>query len=140
MGHASATGGPAGDLYVIFRVEPHKIFQRKGMDLYVELPVPYTTAALGGKVVVPDLNDSFVYDIPEGTQNGTVLSVRGKGIASRQGTGNLYMKIFVEVPTKLTKEQKKMLEEMKNVSDVKQYPKAKRYSDDMETLYGKKPY
>ena len=140
MGHASLTGGPAGDLYIIFRVEPHKIFQRKGMDLYVELPIPYATAALGGKVRVPDLNDSFTYDIPEGTQSGTTFTVRGKGISSRQGTGNLYLKVFVEVPTKLSREEKRQLEDMRDDMDVKQYPKAKRYSDNMEALYGKKPY
>ncbi len=139
-GHASATGGPSGDLYLIFRVEPHKIFQRKGMDLYVELPVPYATAALGGKIRVPDLNDSFTYDIPEGTQNGALFTVRGKGISSRNGTGNLYLRVFVEVPTKLTREQRKQLEALQSELDVKQYPKAKHYADNMEALYGKKPY
>ena len=139
MGHASPTGGPSGDLYIIFRVESHKLFQRKGMDLYVDLPVPYATAALGGAVRVPDLNDSFLYNIPEGTQNGTVFTIRGKGIASRQGTGNLYARVFVEVPTRLTKEQRAAIENSR-VDDVRQYPRAKRYSDNMEALYGKKPY
>ncbi len=139
MGHSSPTGGPSGDLYIIFRVEPHKLFQRKGMDLYVDLPVPYATAALGGAVRVPDLNDSFLYNIPEGTQNGTVFTIRGKGIVSRQGTGNLYARVFVEVPTRLTKEQRAAIENSR-VDDVRQYPRAKRYSDNMEALYGKKPY
>ena len=140
MGHASLTGGPAGDLYIVFRVEPHKIFQRKGMDLFIDLPIPYATAALGGKVRVPDLNDSFLLDIPEGTQNGTTIIMRGKGIASRQGTGSLHIRTYVEVPTKLSKEQKKELEKILHATDVKQYPRAKQYADDMEALYGKKPY
>lgn len=140
FGHASPTGGPAGDLYIVFRVEPHKIFQRKGMDLYVELPIPFYTAALGGKVRVPDLDDSFVYEIPEGTQSGTTFTVRGKGIRSGRGTGNLYVKVFVEVPAKLTREQKKALESFSSGADTRQYAKAKKYADNMEALYGKNPY
>lgn len=140
FGEASPTGGPAGDLYIVFRVEKHKIFERKGMDLYVQLPIPYLTAALGGKVTVPDLNDSFVYDIPEGTQSGTQFVIRGKGISSPRGTGNLYLNVFVEVPARLTKEQRQQLETMRRNVDEKQYPKMKKYADDMEALYGKHPY
>lgn len=140
FGEASPTGGPAGDLYIIFAIEKHKIFERKEMNLYVDLPIPYTTAALGGKVVVPDLNDSFTYDIPEGTQSGTTFTIRGKGIASPRGTGNLYLRVFVEVPVKLTKAQRKSLEELSAQTDERQYPKSNRYSNDMESLYGKKPY
>lgn len=139
FGNASPTGGPSGDLYIIFRIEKHKLFERKGMDLYVSLPIPYTTAALGGKVRVPDLNDSFEYEIPEGTQSGTRFTIRGKGIAStRGGTGNLYLDVFVEVPTRLNKEQKQQLQKLKEITEEKQFSKSKRYSDDMESLYGKK--
>ncbi len=140
MGQASATGGPAGDLYIVFRVEPHKIFKRKDMDLYIDLPISYKTAALGGKVLIPDLHDSFTYEIPEGTQNGTVFSIKGKGITSRRGFGTLYVKVFVEVPTRLTKEQKRAIEDMDEGVELRQYPKSKTYADDMERLYGKKPY
>lgn len=139
-GHASATGGASGDLYIVFSVEPHRIFTRKGMDLYLDLPVSYAQAALGGNVQVPDLNDSFTYTIPEGTQSGTTITVRGKGIASSRGTGNMYITVRVEVPTKLTREQKQQLEKMLAGMDMKQYPRMKKYSDDMESLYGKKPY
>lgn len=145
MGQASPTGGPSGDLYVKFRVEPSKIFQRKGLDLYVDLPIPFATATLGGTVRIPDLNDSIAYRVPEGTQNGTVFTVRGKGISSRQGTGNLYARVFVEIPTKLTREQKKKIEEAANsVRDpkdpLKAYPKSKRYDDSLGASYGKKAY
>ncbi|MBP5242632.1 MAG: molecular chaperone DnaJ [Clostridia bacterium] len=140
FGHASATGGASGDLYIVFTVEPHKIFSRKGMDLYVDLPVSYARAALGGNVQVPDLNDSFSYTIPEGTQSGTQFAIRGKGISNGRTVGNLFVTVNVEVPTRLTKEQKQQFEREIKEGDVKQYPKMKKYSDSMESLYGKKPY
>ncbi len=139
FGQASRVGGEAGDLIVVFRVEPHRIFRRKDMDLYVDLPIPFLTAALGGTVKVPDLDDAFDYTIPEGTQSGTTFTIRGKGIKSRAGTGNLYLCVFVEVPTKLSKEQKRVLEEA-NSFDLKQYDKAKKYSDNLSALYGKEAY
>lgn len=140
FGHASPTGGPAGDLYIVFSVEPHKIFKRKGMDLYVDLPVSYARAALGGNIQVPDLDDSFTYTIPEGTQSGTTFTIRGKGISASRGAGNLYLTVRVEVPTKLTRDQKAQLQKTIAETDMKQYPKMKKYSDDMEAMYGKKPY
>ncbi|MDE6059108.1 MAG: molecular chaperone DnaJ [Clostridia bacterium] len=140
FGQASTEGGDPGDLIAVFRVEPHKIFKRKNMDLYIDLPVPFQTAALGGTVQVPGLDDTFAYTIPEGTQNGTTFTVRGKGIKSRNGTGNLYLRVFVEVPTKLTKEQKKKLQETADELELKQFGKSKTYSDDLSRLYGKDAY
>ncbi len=139
-GQASTSGGAAGDLIVVFRVEPHKIFQRKNMDLYVELPIPFATAALGGVVKVPDVDDAFDYTIPEGTQSGTTFTIRGKGLKTRNGTGNLYLRVFVEVPTRLSREQKKQLEELSSSCEVKQFDKAKRYADNMSALYGVNAY
>lgn len=141
FGQASTKGGEPGDLIVVFLVEPHKIFQRKEMDLYVELPVPFLTAALGGKILVPDLNDTFAYTIPAGTQSGTTFTVRGKGIKSRSaGTGNLYITVFVEVPKTLTKEQKNALSDMADSFEIKQFEEAKKYSDNLSALYGKDAY
>ena len=139
-GQAGTDGGAPGDLIIVIRVEPHKIFQRKNMDLYVELPISFRTAALGGTVKVPGLDDTFDYQIPEGTQSGTTFTVRGKGIKSRNGTGNLYLKVFVEVPTHLTREQKKKISEAADSVDVKQYDKAKKYADNVGALYGINPY
>ena len=139
-GHASAEGGEAGDLIVVFRVEPHKLFTRKNMDLYVDLPVPFTTAALGGTVLVPTLDDAIEYTIPEGTQSGTTFTLRGRGIKSRNGTGSLYLRVFVEVPTKLTKEQKKAISEAGLTGEMKQYEKSRKYADNISALYGKDAY
>ena len=124
----------------MFRVEPHKLFRRKDRDLYIELPVSFRTAALGGKVRVPGLDDAFEYLIPEGTQSGTVFCVRGKGIRTRTGTGNMYITVQVEVPAKLTREQKALLEEVEAGTDIRQTPKMRAFRDNVEAMYGVDPY
>ena len=139
-GEASSYGGSAGNLIVVFKVLPHKIFKRKNYDLYVDLPIDFKTAVLGGKVKVPVLDSTVDLDIPDGTQTGKVFTLRGKGITSRYGQGNLYVTVFVEVPSKLTKGQKQLLEEMDNSIEVKQYDKMKKYSDNLKSLYGTNPY
>ncbi len=140
FGHASARGGAPGDLIVVFRVEPHKIFKRKDKDLYIELPVSFMTAALGGKIKVPGIDEAFEYLIPEGTQSGTVFCVRGKGIKTRTGTGNMYITVQVEVPSKLTREQKKALEDLNASVDIKQTSKMRAFKDNMQAMYGVDPY
>ena len=139
-GEASRTGGPAGNLIVIFNVEPHKIFKRKNFDLFVELPISYKTAVLGGKVKVPNIDDLVDYTIPEGTPNGKQFVLRGKGIKGRNGTGDLYLTVVIDVPVRPTKEQKKCLENLEECTDIKQTQKMRTYSDNVESLYGKKPY
>ena len=140
MGQALQGGAP-GDLIIVFRVEPHKIFVRERFDLKIDLPISFKTAALGGTVKVPTIDDTFDFTIPEGTQSGTVFTVRGKGIRSaRNGTGNLIIRVIVEVPSKLSKEQRKELEDWEEGMDIKQYDRMKRYSDNVEALYGDKPY
>ena len=140
FGQAGKDGGAAGDLIVVFRVEPHKLFRRKNMDLYLDLPIPFVTAALGGTIKVPDIDDTFEYNIPEGTQTGTTFTVRGKGLKTKNGTGNLYLNVYVEVPTHLSKEQKKKLEEASETIEIKQHDKAKKFADNVSALYGKDPY
>ncbi len=140
FGEASPNGGPSGDLIIIIKVEPSKIFKRKNFDLYVTVPISLKTAALGGKVKIPLLDEVIDYTIPEGTQSGKIFFVRGKGIKTQRGFGDLYIEIMVEVPTKLTKEQKKALESLENDSDYKQTPEMKKYKDNIESMYGKNPY
>ena len=139
-GHASPRGGEPGDLIVMFRVEPHKFFKRKDRDLYIELPVSYATAALGGKVRVPGLDEPFEYLIPEGTQSGTVFCVRGRGLKTRLGTGNMYITVVVEVPTKLTREQKRALEDFDAGVDLRQSAKMRAFRDNVQAMYGVDPY
>jgi molecular chaperone DnaJ len=140
FGEASKNGGPAGDLIIVMKVEPSKVFKRKNFDLYVELPISFKTACLGGKVKVPLIDETMEYNIPEGTQNGKVFFVRGKGIKSRRGTGDLYIVVSVEVPSKLSKEQKKLIEEFEEKTEIKQCPQMKQYKDNLEMMYGENPY
>lgn len=140
MGQAMP-GGTPGDLIIVFRVESHKIFSRDKFDLHIELPISFKTAALGGVVKVPTIDDTFEFTVPEGTQNGQVFTFRGKGIRSaRGGAGNLIVKVLIEVPTKLSRAQKKEIEAMDDDIELKQYEKMRRYSDNVETLYGQKPF
>ena len=139
-GQASKNGGAPGDLIVVFRVEPSKIFKRKKFDLYVDVPISYKTAVLGGKVKVPTLDEPFTYTIPEGTQSGKVFFVKGKGIKTNRGTGDLYITVKVEVPTKISKEQRKALEKFDESIELKQYSETKKYKDNIESAYGVNPY
>lgn len=139
-GEASRNGGPAGDLIVVIKVEPSKLFKRKNFDLYVEVPISFKTAAMGGKVKIPLIDEIMEYTIPEGTQSGKVFFVRNKGIKTNRGTGDLYIVVTVEVPTRLTKQQKAELEAFEKESDVKQYQQMKQYKDNMESMYGENPY
>jgi len=110
--HGSA-GGPTGDLYVVVHVQEHDFFQREGDDLYCELPIHYPTLALGGSIKVPTLNGHEDLDIPGGTQPGARFRVRGKGMpnVNGRGHGDLHVIARAAVPKKLTKEQKRILEE-----------------------------
>ena len=141
MGQAAPRGDQAGDLIIVFRVEPHKIFVRDQFNLKLDLYIPYKTAVLGGVVKVPTIDDTFEFTIPEGTQSGTTFTVRGKGIKSlRGGVGNLIIRVLVEVPTKLSKDQKRELEKWESTIELKQCERMKKYSDNVEALYGEKPY
>ncbi|MBQ7923944.1 MAG: molecular chaperone DnaJ [Clostridia bacterium] len=141
FGQAAPNGGTPGDLIIVFRVEPHKIFVRDKFDLKIDLPISYKIAALGGVVKVPTIDDTFEFTVPEGTQSGQVFTIRGKGIKSaRNGTGNLIIRVLVEVPTKLSKEQKKQIEKMDGDIDLKQCERMRKYADNLGALYGDKPY
>lgn len=141
MGQAAPNGGTPGDLIVVFKVEPHKIFARDRFDLKIDLPISYKTAVLGGVVKVPTIDETFEFTVPEGTQNGQVFTIRGKGIKSaRGGTGNLIIRVLIEIPTKISRAQRKELEALDETIELKQYDKMRKYADNVEALYGQKPY
>ncbi len=112
-GEAGERGGEPGDLYVFVHVKPHEIFERRGRDIVCEVPIPFTTAALGGTVAVPTLEGSEQLSIPSGTQSGQVLQIRGKGLPDvRTGVrGSEHVKVRVETPRRLTARQRELLEE-----------------------------
>ncbi len=140
FGQASTNGGQAGDLIIVIKVEPSKLFNRKNFDLYVVVPISIKTAMLGGKIKVPLIDNTLEYTIPEGTQSGKRFFVRGKGIKTNRGVGDLYIDVLVEIPNKVSKEQKKILEDLDSATDIKQCPNMKQYKDNVEKMYGENPY
>ncbi len=139
-GNASTKGGESGDLIVVFNLLPHKIFKRKNFDLYVELPISYKVAVLGGRVKIPTIDEVVEFTIPECTQSGKTFILRGKGIKTRRTTGDMYVTVVVEVPSKLSREDRKNLEKFDGGIDKKRYDKLKKFSDDMSALYGVDDY
>ena len=113
QGEPGRRGGPQGDLYVVVHVKPHKLFKRKGYDLYMDYKISFATAALGGKVTLPTLDGDLEYNVAPGTQPGETVRIAGKGVQRlRQSSrGDLYVKLIVEVPKRLNERQKDLLRE-----------------------------
>jgi molecular chaperone DnaJ len=111
-GEPGLRGGSNGDLFVVTHVKEHSVFQRDGLSIYCDLPIDFTTAALGGKVDVPTVTGKAELEIPSGAQSGDVFTLKGKGMPSLRGggRGDQYVKVFVEVPRKLNNEQKEALQ------------------------------
>jgi len=114
LGNAGVAGGPPGDLYVTVEIQPHPVFRRRGQDLEVDLPVHYGTLALGGTVKAPTLNGETDLRIPAGTDPDAVLTVSGKGLPRGRRQGDLKVRLKVVVPKKLTRQQRKLLDELTN--------------------------
>jgi molecular chaperone DnaJ len=116
-GEAGRAGGQPGDLYVSVRVRPHRLFGRRGPDLTLTVPVTYPEAALGAQVKVPTLNGSVTLKVPAGTRNGRTFRVRGKGVPRRTGgTGDLLVTVQIEVPSRLSKEERTLLTQLQDAS------------------------
>ena len=113
-GEAGPAGGPAGDLYVVVHVQDHPFFQREGNDLFCEVPLNYPTLAIGGEIRIPTLEGEEAFAVPEGTQSGTTFRLSGRGMpdVTGRGRGNLMVTVKVVTPRKLTREQKKLLEQL----------------------------
>jgi molecular chaperone DnaJ len=113
-GEGGSAGGPAGHLYVVIHVQEHEFFRRDGVNLFCEIPVNFPTVALGGEIQVPTLDGPETVKIPEGTQTGTTLRLRGKGLpdVNGRGKGDLFATVQVQTPKKLTKEQRGLVEQL----------------------------
>ena len=113
-GEAGPAGGPAGDLYVVIHVQEHAFFQRENNDLYCEVPLNFPTIALGGEIMIPTLEGEEKFTVPEATQSGETFRLRGRGMqdVAGRGRGDLLVTVRVITPKKLTKEQKKLLEQL----------------------------
>jgi molecular chaperone DnaJ len=127
QGDAGINGSQDGDLYVFLRVQPHESFERDGRDIYCAVPISITQAALGADIVVPTLDDKTVrVTIPPGTQNGRILRLRGEGIPELHNPGkrgDMYIKIVVRVPTKITPKAKELLKELASVNGEDMSPR-----------------
>jgi molecular chaperone DnaJ len=130
-GQPGANGGPPGDLYVVLKVKEHAFFERQGSDLHCTIPVNVGQAALGAEIEVPTLEEPYRLKIPEGTQNGAHFRVRHKGVPSVNGSGrgDLYVHIDVRVPSKLTREQRKLFEQLRDTLPVENRPSEKSLFD-----------
>lgn len=111
QGELGVRGGPRGDLYIEVNVKSHQLFTREGYDIYLEMPITFAQATLGDKIQVPTLDGKVEYEIPEGTQTGTVFRLKGKGIPKLRSNvrGDQYVKVIVEIPKKLNDKQKELV-------------------------------
>lgn len=140
-GEAGVNGGPTGDLYVVIHLKQHEIFQRDGGNLHCEMPISFTTAALGGEIEVPTLDGSAKMKIPAETQTGGVFRLKGKGIKPlRQSeSGDLMVHVVVETPVRLTEKQKELLREFDTSTQAdagKHSPKNKSWVDKAKDFFG----
>ena len=135
-GNVGTNGGAKGDLKVRITVRRDNLFERKGNDIWVELPISYTQAALGDEVTVPTIDGNVTYRIPEGTQPGDVLRLKGKGVKflQRDGRGDMMMRVAVEVPKKLTKAQKELLMQLEQQMTEKNFEKKESFKDKLKKL------
>ncbi|MCL2369925.1 MAG: molecular chaperone DnaJ [Firmicutes bacterium] len=129
-GDKARGGGSAGNLIFVVTVMPHKYLKRKGADLFVDLPVTFTQAALGDKVFVPSLKGKIAFDLPSGTQSGQTYKLKGQGIqyAKKNSAGDLVITVEVEMPKNLTSAQEKLFKELHSSLKLDQYEKAKEHS------------
>lgn len=123
-GEAGSHGAPSGDLYIFLNVRDHELFQREEDDLHCEIPIKFTLAALGGEVHVPTLQGKVKLKVPAGTQSGTTFRLRGHGMPNLRGggKGDQLVRVTIEVPTKMTSEQRKKLEEFATAGSDKDHP------------------
>ena len=137
-GNVGANGGPNGDLLVEVFLKRHSIFTRQNADVFCEVPITFTQAALGAQIEVPTIDGKMSFEIPEGTQTGKQFAMGGKGIPyvnNPNRRGNQYFTVVVETPTRLTKEQKELLRQLDESLDGKSSPKRKKFFDTLKDIF-----
>lgn len=138
-GCVGSNGGPNGDVLVEITIKRHPIFQRDGMDVYCEVPITFTQAALGAEIQVPTLDGKTTFTIPEGTQTGRQFVISGKGIPqvnNPRRRGDHRFVVTVETPTRLSREQKDLLRKLEDSMDGKSSPKRKKFFDNLKEFFG----
>ena len=137
-GEAGAFGGPAGDLYLVLHVKEHPFFIREGNDLHCAVPLSITQAAMGAEIKVPTLDGEHALKIPDGTQPGTTFRIRNKGmpVLNGHGKGDLYVEVRVQIPSKLSKRQKELLQELEATSKVDNQPLMRSLLGKVKEMFG----
>ena len=136
-GNAGLNHGPSGDLHVYISVRPHPIYERKGDDVWCEIPVTFAQAALGAEITVPTLDGKVSYQIHESTQPGDIFRLKGRGIPhlNGRGKGDQYIKVTIDVPKNLTKQQKDILKEFDKAISDKNYQKRQSFFDKLKKVF-----
>ena len=136
-GDAGRSGAPKGDLYVVLAVRPHEFFEREGHNLHCVIPISFPQAALGAEIEIEALDGPVKIKIPEGTQSGRELRVRGRGvpILNSKGKGDLIVKVVVEIPKKLTRSQRDLITELANSMSVDNKPASSSLLDKMKEFF-----
>src|SRR5438128_6536097 len=136
-GEAGIRGGPHGDLYVVVHVRPHDLFVRQDDDLLCEIPISFSTAALGGEIEAPTLHGAAKLKIPAGTQNGAMFRLRHQGMPNvhGHGQGDLLVRVLVEVPTKLSRPLREKLEEFARLANDDAYPQRKSFLEKAKRFF-----
>ena len=137
-GCVGTNGGPTGDVLAEVYIKAHPIFEREGVDVFCEVPISYTQAALGAQIQVPTLDGKLTFEIPEGTQTGRMFTISGKGIPSVNNPrrrGNHNFTVVVETPTKLTREQKELLRKLEDSMENNETPKIKKFFDNLKDFF-----
>jgi molecular chaperone DnaJ len=139
QGEPGINGGPAGDLYIFLEVKEHPFFERRGADLYCTIPVSFPQAALGAKLKIPALQGEAELEIPEGTQSGQIFRQKGKGLPNPHGgRGDLYVNIRVVVPSKLSRDQRRTLDQLGQTMKVEKKPedRSSSFFDKVKDIFG----
>jgi molecular chaperone DnaJ len=138
MGEAGYFGGPPGDLYIVLHVKEHAFFEREGTDLRCIIPISFSQAALGTEIKVPTMDGEHILKIPEGTQSGTTFRIRNKGVPvlNGHGKGDLFVDIRVQTPSKLTKRQRELLQELEGMAQVENRPQRRTLLGKVKDIFG----
>jgi molecular chaperone DnaJ len=136
-GEAGRFGGPSGDLYVVLTVKAHAFFERDGDDLHCSMPISFPQAALGAELEVPTLEGPATIKIPEGTQSGKVIKLKGKGVPhlNASGKGDLLVEIRVQTPTKLSKQQRELMEQLSESMAIENAPHGRGIFDKVKDIF-----
>lgn len=137
-GEGGAQGGSTGDLYVVIHVKEHDLFERQGNNLYVNVPITFTQAALGAEIKVPTLDGEEELSVPEGTQTGSIFRLKGKGIVSLQGQGrgDLFVVTTIITPTHLNREQRRLLDQFAAIEQKQNEKTARRFGSKVKDIFG----